>query len=131
MKIIIGRLTPLLYLFGLILILLLTLQNFFKNLALDFNVLHGANLFFLSIFSISLLIHHATASNTNPHVFVRGVMAGMMLKIIATMIAVFSYTSLIGDNFDKKAIFIALCLYLPYLAAEKFATGKVKHKKDA
>jgi len=122
---------PLAILFLFTLILLVILHPILTSSHIDVQLLHMANAFFLLLFSLSFTIHLSTMNHKNPHVFVRGVMSSMIIKMFATVIAVFIYTTLTGNNFDKKGIFISLCLYLPYLAAEIIATKQKSRKSDA
>jgi hypothetical protein len=56
-------------------------------------------------------------------------MTGMMLKMIACVMAVLGYVYLSGASFNKRAVFIALFLYLIYLATEVFVVMKMNKNK--
>jgi len=125
-----GRLLlPILVLFLLITVLIFTSTSTLKNLNTDSNVLLAANalLFIITIFSF--FIQRNGLNNKNPHVFVRSVMAGMMLKMVFCIIAVFLYVYFIGKDFNKRAVFISLFLYLVYLAAEVYVVMKMNKNK--
>lgn len=87
----------------------------------DTDVLLAANFFFLIIHLISFFMQRKSLSNTNPNVFVRAVMGGMILKMFTCITVVFIYVSVLGDEYNKKSLFTALILYLFYLAAEVIA----------
>lgn len=117
--------------FAAISLLLLLLKSWLIQMQLNPLLLFFANLFFFFIFLVSAFIHLSTIHHKNPHVFVRGVMGSMLLKMMTTAVAVFIYTSISGAHFDKKSIFIAICLYLPYLFAEMMAIRQKTRKPHA
>lgn len=90
----------------------------------DILLLHGANAFFFLLFCLSVTIHLKTVNHKNPHVFVRGVMVSILLKMLLTTIGVFAYTTLTEQSYNQYGIFIAVCTYLPYLAAEMIAARR-------
>ena len=69
--------------------------------------------------------------HSNPNVFIRSVMAGMMIKMFIVIVAVIAYVLLSGKSFNKPAIFISLLLYLVYLAVEVAAVMKLNKRKNA
>lgn len=98
---------------------------------IDKNVLLGANLLFMLISVFAFFIQQNALKNPNPNVFIRSVIAGMMIKMFSTAFAVLAYVLTVGKGFDKKAVFLSLFLYLIYLAAEVMAISKVNRKRDA
>jgi len=101
-----------------------------KEAGFDINVLIIANtlLFLLSI--ISFFKQHRGMTNPNPHVFVRGVISVMMLKMIICLAAIFIYVYY-SANYNKRSVFVALFLYLGYLTAEVYVIMKMNKKKNA
>ncbi len=127
-----GRLiTPLLILFSFIAISIFLLTSTLINNHTDHFVLYAANAILFVISIISFLIQQKGLHNKNPHVFVRSVMGGMMFKMVICIIAVIAYVSISGNNFNKRAIFISLFLYLIYLATEVFVVMKMNKNKKA
>lgn len=125
-----GRLLlPLILLFTLITGLIFILFSTLKNYHIDSNVLLGANALFFIISMISFFIQRNGLQNKNPHVFVRSVTAGMMVKMVFCIIAVIAYVYFSGAGFNKRAVFIALFLYLIYLATEVFVVMKMNKNK--
>ena len=111
-----GRLLlPLVLLFSLITGLIFLLFSTLKNYYIDPNVLLGSNALFFIISIISFFIQRKGLYNKNPHVFVRSVTAGMMVKMAFCIIAIIAYVYLSGTGFNKRSVFIALFLYLIYL----------------
>ncbi len=125
-----GRLLlPLILLFSLITGFIFLLFSVLKNYHIDSNVLLWSNAMFFIISIISFYIQRNGLQNKNPHVFVRSVMGGMMFKMVICMIAVIAYVYFSGNNFNKRAVFISLFLYLVYLATEVYVVMKMNKKK--
>ncbi len=131
MKLFSKILLPILIIFILLTIAILTSDIFLKKFNVDSNVLLGANALFLLLGIIVFFMQKKAMLNTNPNVFIRSVIAGTMIKMFATVIAVLTYVVLIGKDYNKRAVFIALFIYLIYLAAEVFAITKVNNNKNA
>jgi hypothetical protein len=70
-------------------------------------------------------------NNSNPNVFVRSVMTGMLLKMLICLALTFGYVYNAGSNFNKRSLFLSLLLYLIYLSLEVFAGMKMNKKKNA
>lgn len=79
---------------------------------IDGNVLIIANSLFLILSLITFLIQQKALRNSNPNVFIRSVMGGMMIKMFVCIIAVFIYWLLMKDKFSKVTVFAAMILYL-------------------
>jgi hypothetical protein len=96
----------------------------------DRNILLAANLIFFLLHVLAFFLQKRSAQNPNPHAFVRSVIAGMMIKMFAVVIAVLAYVLSAGNAYDKKAVFISLLIYLIYLGAEVSAISKEIRKKN-
>lgn len=119
---------PLSLLFLVILIFVSTSNNFLTNNSIDPSILFYANILLFIISMVSFSIQTLGLKNTNPNVFIRSVIGSMMIKMFVVVIAVLIYVNMIGNNFNKRGIFIALLLYLFYLAAEVFTVMKMNKK---
>ena len=97
---------------------------------IDQDVIIYANLIFLLTGILVFFIQKKALTNSNPNVFIRSIMSGMLIKMFTTVIAVFTYVMLAGKGFDKKAVFISLFLYLIYLAAEVIAISQQNKKRN-
>ena len=97
---------------------------------IDQDVLIYANLIFLLTGILVFFIQKKALTNSNPNVFIRSIMSGMLIKMFTTVIAVFAYVITAGKGFDKKAVFISLFLYLIYLAAEVIAISQQNKKRN-
>ena len=124
-------LLPLIILFVLINLLVIILSTSLRHYHIDANVLLAGNALFFVISIISFFIQRRGLYNKNPHVFVRSVMTGMMLKMVICIIAVIAYVYLSGSAYNKRGIFLALFLYLVYLAAEVYTVMKMNKNKKA
>ena len=93
----------------------------------DVLVLGAANLLFFLLNVIVFLMQKKVMNNINPNVFVRSVIGGMMIKMFTCVIAVLAYTLIVGSEYNKKAVFISLFIYLFYLAAEVMAITKINY----
>jgi hypothetical protein len=124
-------LLPLFIVFIIFLIVPLLLSATLTRLNIDMNVLLGANALFFVISLISFFIQKRGMANKNPHVFVRSVTGGMMIKMLFCIVAVIAYVYFIGPGFNKRAVFISLFLYLVYLATEVFVVMKMNKKQHA
>jgi hypothetical protein len=126
-------LSPLIITFAFFSILFLAMFRLLQNLQTDPYVLLVANvlLFFISIFSMTIQLKGL--NHKNPHVFVRSVMTGMLMKMAICLLAVFLYVYLSGNAYNKRGIFLSLFLYLVYLAVEVSAVIKLNknRKTDA
>ncbi|MBC7535681.1 MAG: hypothetical protein H7258_08315 [Ferruginibacter sp.] len=98
---------------------------------IDKNVLLGANALFFGISLISFTIQKRGMQNKNPHVFVRSVTGGMLIKMVFCIMAVICYVYLSGTAFNKRAIFLSLFLYLIYLFVEVVVIMKMNKKQHA
>lgn len=127
----IKRLFPILAIFLLVTLLIVTSTATLARFNINSNVLLGANLFFLVISIFSFMIQQRGVHHKNPHVFVRSVMTGMLLKMVLCIAAVILYVYASGETFNKRAVFISLFLYLLYLAAEVYSIMKMNKNKHA
>lgn len=123
-------LLPLTVLFLFISLVILFFHNQLKNAGFNTAVLTGANFLFFLLSVISFFIQLRGITNPNPYVFVRGVMSGMMIKMLVCLIAVFAYVYY-SDNYNKRSVFVALFLYVVYLSVEVFVVMKMNKKKNA
>lgn len=130
MKLFGKMLLPLLIIFVILTIFIIGASNLWLKYSIDKNVLLGANLLFMSTGVLVFFMQKNALSNKNPNVFIRSVMAGMMIKMFSTILAVLAYVVIVGPNYDKKAVFISLFMYLLYLAAEVTAISKENSKKN-
>jgi hypothetical protein len=122
---------PLLFVFIAINTFLLTSSAFFDNHGIDRDVLLVANtLFFLSNF-VAFFLQSRALQNKNPNVFVRSMMASMMIKMLLVAGAFLVYILVAGTAVNKPAIYISIFLYFVYLAIEVAIIMKLNKQKNA
>lgn len=122
---------PLFILFTVITGLIFALKNLLVNQNINTSVLFAANTLFLLINIVVFLFQKKALGHTNPNVFVRSVIAGMMVKMFACAIAVIIYVISMDGNYNKRSVFIALFIYLVYLAAEVAILMRQNSRKNA
>lgn len=98
---------------------------------IDTSVLLVANWLILILTLITLFIQKRALLNKNPNVFIRSIMAGMMIKMFACMIAIFIYYYAAKEKFSKPAVITALLMYFIYLIVEVKMVTKLNKQKDA
>lgn len=124
-------LLPLIFVFLVFLILPFLLADTLARYHIDKMVILGANALFFVISLISFYIQKRGMQNKNPHVFVRSVTGGMMIKMFFCILAVIAYVFYSGDSFNKRGVFISLFLYLVYLFTEVVVVMKLNKKQHA
>ena len=123
-------LLPLLLIFIVLTIFVLSAGKIWNTYNIDKNVLLGANCLFMGTGLLVFFMQKNALTNKNPNVFIRSVIAGMMIKMFTTVLAVLAYVVLVGPTYNKKAVFISLFIYLLYLAVKVMAISKVNSKKN-
>jgi hypothetical protein len=118
-------LMPVFLIFIVLTLFILSANALWVKFNVDKNVLHAANILFLITSLLVFVMQKKALTNTNPNVFVRSIIAGMMIKMFSTAIAVLAYVLIVGKGYNTGAVFISLFMYLIYLAAEVIAISKV------
>lgn len=106
-------------------------KSFLIKWGLDNAVLIIANLLFFAITILAFFMQLKAVKSSNPHVFVRSVMGGMMLKMLTCIVAVVIYAFAFKDEFTKRTIFAGMFVYLVYLAVEVSVATKLNKKNNA
>jgi hypothetical protein len=122
---------PLVLLFIILNAFFLTSRTFLEKHGIDCDVLIVANtLLFLTNF-ITILIQRKALQNTNPNVFVRSMMGGMLIKMFVLLGAFIAYVILMGKTVNKPAIYISIFLYFLYMGIEVAIVLKLNKQKNA
>jgi len=95
------------------------------------DVLIVANILFFAVSLIAFFMQQKALQNINPNVFVRSVMAGMLIKMFVCITAIIIYRLVAGNNVSKVSVFAAMFLYLLYLAVEVAVITKLNKQKNA
>lgn len=98
---------------------------------IDNAVLIIANSLFLVLSLITFFIQQKALRNSNPNVFIRSVMAGMMIKMFVCIIAIFIYWLLMKAKFSKATVIAGMFVYFIYLAVEVSLVTKLNRQKNA
>ncbi len=106
-------------------------KNWLAKYGLDYFVLLMANTLFFIISIVAYWMQKRALKNSNPNVYIRSVMGGMMIKMAICVVAVAIYVIAMKDNFSKMSVFAAMFLYLIYLAVEVRLATKLNTKKNA
>lgn len=122
---------PLLFIFIFINAILLTSPSFFDRLGIDRDVLIAANAILFLIHFITFLLQSRAIGKTNPHVFVRSMMAGLLIKMFVVIAALLGYILIKDKEVNKPAIYISIGLYFIYLAVEVAIVMKLNKQKNA
>jgi|GEM_PF-664906 len=99
--------------------------------AVDFRVLHGANILFFLLSAVAFQLQYGAMLNSNPQVFIRRVMLSIMLKMLVAVVAVIAYVLISGKSFNKPAVFISMLVYMLYLVVEVWLLMKQNKTKHA
>jgi hypothetical protein len=106
-------------------------KNFLAKWGLDHLVLIIANSLFFLINILVYAMQKKALKNANPNVFIRSVMAGMMIKMAICIIAIMIYALAFKNTFSKYSVFAAMFLYFIYLAVEVRAATKLNKQRNA
>jgi hypothetical protein len=98
---------------------------------IDFNVLIIANILFFVISLVAFYMQQRALANSNPNIFVRSVMGGMLIKMFVCIAAIIVYRLVAGNNVSKLSVFAAMFLYLLYLGVEVAVITKLNKQKNA
>ncbi len=121
----------LVYFFLLVSILIIALQYFSPEAAVNYRVLHIANLLLFLVGSISVRMTLRALTDKNTQVFLRMIYGSFLLKFFVFAIAAFIYISMFKKDVNKPALFGSLGLYVLYTVIEVRSALKQSKKKNA
>lgn len=104
---------------------------FYTTAGMDYLVLMGGNCLFFLISLIVFRMQYAAMYNSNPNVFIRSVMSGLIIKMFGCVIAVVVYYFISKASFNKPAVYVSMVIYLVYLVVEVRAIMKLNKTKNA
>ena len=121
--------SPLFLVFTLTILVLYAIKGILAQWGIDFTILNIANgIFFLCL--LTFIMQRKALENSNPNVFVRSVMGGMLIKMFVTISVVIVYRLIAGNSVSKVSVFSAMFLYLLYLGVEVAVITKLNRKKN-
>ena len=121
---------PLLTVFVLTNITLYAVREIVTKWGIDFYVLFFANDIFFLLSLVAFFMQRKALGNSNPNVFIRSVMGGMLIKMFVTITAVIVYRLIAGNSVSKVSVFSAMFLYLLYLGVEVAVITKLNRQKN-
>ena len=98
---------------------------------IDYAVLIVANLLFFLVSLGVFFMQKKALNHSNPNVFIRSVMGGMLIKMGVCVFAIIVYRLIAGNGVNKVSVFAAMFLYLLYLAVEVRIIMKLNRQKNA
>jgi hypothetical protein len=96
-----------------------------------YGVVMGGNCLFFLISLFVFRMQYVAMHNSNPNVFIRSVMGGMIIKVFACVIAVVAYYFISGKAFNKPAVYLSMVIYIVYLVVEVRTIMKLNKAKNA
>ncbi len=123
-------LLPLITVFLICNALLLTSARFLVKQGVDQSVLIIANIVLFLLTIGTFFMQQNALKNSNPNVFFRSVMAGMMIKMFACILAILVYRLVAVAEFNTANVFAGLLIYLVYLAVEVRLVSKLNRQKN-
>jgi hypothetical protein len=121
----------LIFIFVAISIFLIAGKNLLAKWGIDNNLLLSGNGLLFIISMAVFFIQRKALDHSNPNVFLRSVMAGMMIKMFTCAIAVVVYFLISEKDFNSTTVLIFMGLYIIYLVAEVGAIMKLNKKPNA
>lgn len=89
------------------------------------NVLSGGNIILFLLTVITCLWQKKALNNSNPNVFIRSVMSGILLKMVVAVMIILIYVNMSGEYFNRRGIFSVMILYFLYLSVEVITISKL------
>ena len=122
--------SPLFLVFTLTILVLYAIRGILAQWGIDFKILNIANGIFFLLSLLTFIMQRKALENSNPNVFVRSVMGGMLIKMFVTISVVIVYRLIAGNSVSKVSVFSAMFLYLLYLGVEVAVITKLNRKKN-
>jgi uncharacterized membrane protein YdcZ (DUF606 family) len=122
--------SPLFLVFNLTILVLYAIRGILAQWGIDTTILNIANGIFFLLSVLTFIMQRKALENSNPNVFVRSVMGGMLIKMFVTISVVIVYRLIAGNSVSKVSVFSAMFLYLLYLGVEVAVITKLNRKKN-
>ncbi|MDO9374680.1 MAG: hypothetical protein V4725_07730 [Bacteroidota bacterium] len=122
--------SPLIGLFVVLSGFLVVLKALLSRWGIDNGILIIANILFFVVSLLVFFMQRKALYHTNPNVFVRSVMAGMLIKMGVCVFAVILYRLVAGKDVSKISVFAAMFIYLLYLGVEVAVITKLNKQKN-
>jgi len=122
--------SPLIVLFVVLSGFLVSSKALLSRWGIENEVLIIANILFFVVSLLVFFMQRKALYHTNPNVFVRSVMAGMLIKMGVCVFAVILYRLFAGKEVSKISVFAAMFVYLLYLGVEVAVITKLNKQKN-
>ena len=122
---------PLFFTFFILSALILAANFLYAGRGVDYIVVMAGNCLFFLVSLFVFRMQYLAMQNSNPGVFIRRVMGGMIIKVFACIIAVVAYYFISGKAFNKPAVYASMLIYILYLAVEVRTIMKLNKSKNA
>ena len=122
---------PLFITFFVLTVIIFAANFLYAEKGIDYVVVMGANCLFFLISLFVFRIQYLAMYNSNPNVFIRSVMGGMLIKVFGCVIAVVAYYFISGPAFNKPAVYASMVIYIIYLVVEVRTIMKLNKTKNA
>jgi hypothetical protein len=124
-------LIPVLILFFLMLIIILSFSALLIKWNIDPAVVLFANLLFMVLTAVNFLMQVRGLNNSNPNVFIRSMMGGMLLKMAVVLISLMIYWKASGAAFNKNGVFVSLGIFFLYFVLGVYCVMLLNKSKNA
>lgn len=122
---------PLFFTFFVLSALILAASFLYAGRGVVYSVILAGNFLFFLVSLFVFRMQYLAMQNSNPGVFIRRVMGGMIIKVFACLIAVVAYYFISGTAFNKPAVYASMLIYILYLVVEVRAIMKLNKSKNA
>ena len=122
--------SPLIALFVVLTGFLVASNALLARWGIEYEILIIANVLFFVVSLLVFFMQRKALYHSNPNVFVRSVMAGMLIKMGVCVFAVILYRLLAGKDVSKISVFAAMFVYLLYLGVEVAVITKLNKQKN-
>lgn len=123
-------LLPLIVSFFVLTIAVVVAKLVYAGLNIDYTVLMVANCLFFLVSLFVFGLQYKAMHNSNPNVFIRSVMSGMIIKVFACVGAIVAYYFISGEHFNKPAVYVSMVIYVIYLVVEVRTIMKLNRNKN-
>lgn len=120
---------PIILLFFLLTLLIFLLSSPLRQINVAVTVVLSANFLLFLVSIVNLFFQCKQINNPNPNVVIRGIMAGMFIKLFGLGAAVLIYLIASGSSRSINAVFMGMGLYIIYTWLEVRISLRLNPKK--
>ena len=124
-------LIPVFILFFLVLIIIPSFSTLLVKWNINPAVVLFANLLFVLVTAANFFMQVKGINNSNPNVFIRGMMGGMLLKMFVVLITLMLYWKASGAEFNRNGVFVSLGIFFIYFVTGVYCVMLLNKSKNA